>query len=1179
MALRSPILDNRSFPDLLAQLRESAKINIPEWQPGNIADPGVMLQHTFSRLTEIIIESLNRAPEKQMLAFLDAMGISPLPPVPAATALLFSLKKDAPPTLAPKGTAVTAAPADDGPSLVFTTTEDLMVLPMAITCAYSFEPGSGRFGDYTGCLEGKGFTPFSGSHLISDAYYFIDDIALSIDDPGKMYLILNFAGAPKGLQIRKFLDSLDWFYSDEEALSRFVPKYSLNNSTAYDSLKLEISPPVSPRPANNLGGGREPAAGRYLKCTIKNNFEAKAQAGEIKLSYAEIEVWGQEKPPQNLFCQNCRPDPDEYFLPFGSRPKEGDSFYIGIDSFSNRPGATIFLNMQVSSGMVGLDRRWCDLKWSYSTTDGWQSIKVNEEESYYASNFLSLAFICPNNAAPHKVGGMDGCWLRVVLPAGDYGCEAKYILKDNVYVLQEGTGEFYYPKVKMVRLKTKYEEMIDKQRVTCQSYRQTGHIYTPLGEDPPTLITNPELSGNYFYLGFDRFIPHQPVSLYVDAEPLGAEISSSGNSSADWEFLANSGWQPLYAQDNTAGLAYSGLMRFSTPEDAICAPLFDNTARFWIRLAQGRGGRLKGIYLNAVPAEQATNVTREALGFGNGRFDQRFNLRGFPVLSGQRIWVQEAEAPTAAELSENIMEIRQNPVTLEKEYWLLWQEQNSFGASEANSRHYILDRNSGEICFGDGSRGMAPEKGAAIAAQYRFGGGERGNLPAGSISKPILTLKGIDKISNPIPASGGARQEGIAEIMERGPMALRHRGRGVTARDLEWLVKEAAGADLDRIKCLPADDGQAFTLMLIPAVEGLRPLPDGNLSARVRNYLGQKTPVAIADNFAIIGPRYIKVGIAVTLIPVNPFESIPVRERASLRLHTFLHPRRGGTDGQGWQFGRNVYLSEICAILEEVEGVDRALAGTVSLYPAALQRQFSLQKSDAKLEISYPSGSLISLCDSSGQVTDQWLLAEAIESHVLPDTIPVTGLRDGDLLNITQTFVYSPANTIKFLIDFPAGSLVRLDGADKTILNQNLSQNESFKKEILDKEITEGTEITIIHPDTLLITDLWDKKEGGYTVTASSQREEVPLVRGLILECSQSNVKAKLNEAVWESNLVTLHFRDPSPGPLKLTHPDGLTGKITVSITSIDTITDTVYLCESELCTPGNVEIQLGARN
>jgi hypothetical protein len=47
-----------------------------------------------------------------------------------------------------------------------------------------------------------------------------------------------------------------------------------------------------------------------------------------------------------------------------------------------------------------------------------------------------------------------------------------------------------------------------------------------------------------------------------------------------------------------------------------------------------------------------------------------------------------------------------------------------------------------------------------------------------------------------------------------------------------------------------------------------------------------------------------------------------VRSSAVAALERFLHPLTGGSDGQGWQFGRSIYVSEIYQLLDNLPGVD-----------------------------------------------------------------------------------------------------------------------------------------------------------------------------------------------------------------------------------------------------------------
>jgi hypothetical protein len=75
---------------------------------------------------------------------------------------------------------------------------------------------------------------------------------------------------------------------------------------------------------------------------------------------------------------------------------------------------------------------------------------------------------------------------------------------------------------------------------------------------------------------------------------------------------------------------------------------------------------------------------------------------------------------------------------------------------------------------------------------------------------------------------------------------------------------------------------------------------------------------------AIIGPTYRPVGVAALVVPRLAGDAALVADRIMRALQTFLHPLTGGPEGRGWDFGRDVFLSDVAAILEAVPGVDHA---------------------------------------------------------------------------------------------------------------------------------------------------------------------------------------------------------------------------------------------------------------
>ena len=57
-----------------------------------------------------------------------------------------------------------------------------------------------------------------------------------------------------------------------------------------------------------------------------------------------------------------------------------------------------------------------------------------------------------------------------------------------------------------------------------------------------------------------------------------------------------------------------------------------------------------------------------------------------------------------------------------------WTEVVSLADSEADDRHFTLDRQTGEVRFGDGEHGRRPAPGSRIEATYRSGSGRAGLL-------------------------------------------------------------------------------------------------------------------------------------------------------------------------------------------------------------------------------------------------------------------------------------------------------------------------------------------------------------------------------------------------------------------------------------------------------------------
>jgi hypothetical protein len=112
--------------------------------------------------------------------------------------------------------------------------------------------------------------------------------------------------------------------------------------------------------------------------------------------------------------------------------------------------------------------------------------------------------------------------------------------------------------------------------------------------------------------------------------------------------------------------------------------------------------------------------------------------------------------------------------------------------------------------------------------------------------------------------------------------------------------------------------------VVTPSSAEPRPFPSFGLREEVRRYLEAHAAadVAAAHQIAVVGPAYVPVDVSATLVLLAGVGAGAVERAAYDAVATFLHPLRGGPAGQGWRPGEDVFLSDVAAVVERVEGVD-----------------------------------------------------------------------------------------------------------------------------------------------------------------------------------------------------------------------------------------------------------------
>jgi predicted phage baseplate assembly protein len=227
-----------------------------------------------------------------------------------------------------------------------------------------------------------------------------------------------------------------------------------------------------------------------------------------------------------------------------------------------------------------------------------------------------------------------------------------------------------------------------------------------------------------------------------------------------------------------------------------------------------------------------------------------------------------------------------------------------------------------KIVFGDGRTARVPPAGAKLFCSYGVGGGPEGNVVAGSLTiAPHLALT----VLQPFDATGGAPAETLPEAQGRAFAALQRTYRAVTLADFESLALETPGVPVARARALaeyhPAVPcfraPGCVTVVVVPHCPDSRPAPGADFLQAVKRYLDRRR--TLGTEIHVTGPQY---NLIVVYARLHGAGGNTLREQALLALREFFHPLRGGPDGRGWPFGRDVYRSEVLALLAGLPGVE-----------------------------------------------------------------------------------------------------------------------------------------------------------------------------------------------------------------------------------------------------------------
>ena len=600
-----------------------------------------------------------------------------------------------------------------------------------------------------------------------------------------------------------------------------------------------------------------------------------------------------------------------------------------------------------------------ELSWEYWNGNGWVGFKTGEKGEHKfvdnTKNFLidgTIKFIVPQDIDLTDVSGQENIWIRARIIGSDYGKET-YKLREVVAETEDGSikettlepSKTSIQPPLIVDLKIYYvlqESKYPRQCITFNNLQfidQTDANKTDKKRFKPFEML--EDRDKTLYLGFSSMFKDGPIKIFFAAKELS--FVEAEKPKMVWSYRGEENWKRLSTDDATESLVKPEVLTLQGEKDFSVLSLF-GSEQFWIRGALEEGWYnempvLSGIYPNTTWVFQAETIRDEILGSSDGEANQIFQFFKYPVLKDNEklqvaeVLTKEEQDQIRASFDEEALVEERNEDGEVIKTWVMWKAVKGFYNSTTGDRHYILDHATGEVCFGNGINGRIPPTGIdnIRATIYQaVVGGEQGNVKRAEIQTLVTAIDGVDAVINPTDAGGGANTATLTQMYRVGPTQISHRNRAVTVEDFEWLAREAS-REVVKVRCLANVNSRGeketgwVTLYIVPNLpEQETPQPSFELRRKVQRYLEERCANAVADlrHIHVSGPVYHPVSIAVDIF-VDSIEKVGRVEReARTKLSGFFHPLTGGSSGDGWEFGRNVYVSDVYALLEDINGVD-----------------------------------------------------------------------------------------------------------------------------------------------------------------------------------------------------------------------------------------------------------------
>lgn len=405
-----------------------------------VPDAGWALIRLFSRLAVLVRDRLNQVPEKNLLAFLDLIGVQVLPPQAARVPLTFYLAEGtSTDILVPAHTPVAASAEPE--EVVFETEHDLLATIAQLKAVFVHEPQTNRYSDRTAIALGEidaAFPAFVGEQAIERSLYVACDELLTLPGTKNATLVVDSPTA----ELLKNLP-ITWFYWDgttwqEATQATPVPPQVVRGKWQVTLKNLPALKPHSLEGTIARGNSEAPAG--WLQGRINTPLSSQSPRLHIEKIQVQVTMTRRSIQPDHCFFNTVPIDLSKDFYPFGEQPRFNDTFYIASKDVFAKAATEISVEATLSKGREPNKDGKIKLIWEAWSGQKWEEFAKNSDagtansDAGTAKNLTAtgtFSATLPSTVQQQTIGGETNYWIRVRIIEGHYGEPASTTSTEN----------------------------------------------------------------------------------------------------------------------------------------------------------------------------------------------------------------------------------------------------------------------------------------------------------------------------------------------------------------------------------------------------------------------------------------------------------------------------------------------------------------------------------------------------------------------------------------------------------------------------------------------------------------------------------------------------------------------------------------------------------------------------